>query len=129
MMKNNFTKNSTEQGDSLDEKTLAGSEDRQSTLSEQQSHREPREDWRLICPPENWREPLPIDLGELRLLEILSQRLNLVITRDDKRKKLYLGTAYGLIDGGHDGSAMSPNDVDQPKQHPPSAGTRRLCTR
>ena len=51
--------------------------------------------WRLICPPDNWEEPLPVNLAELRLLELLSLRLNLVLTRDDKRKKIYLGTAYG----------------------------------
>ena len=46
--------------------------------------------WRLICPPDNWEEPLPVNLAELRLLELLSLRLNLVLTRDDKRKKIYL---------------------------------------
>ena len=33
--------------------------------------------WRLICPPENWQEPIPIEAGEVRLLELLSRRLNL----------------------------------------------------
>jgi Peptidase M15 len=58
------------------------------------------QDWRIICPPKNWKEPLPVDLGELRLLEILSQRLNLVVTRDDKRRKLYLGNALVSTDEG-----------------------------
>lgn len=49
--------------------------------------------WRLICPPNNWTEPVPIEVGEVRLLELLAQRLNLVVTRDDKRRKIYLGNA------------------------------------
>ncbi len=49
--------------------------------------------WLLICPPQAWQEPIPIDIGELRLLELLGQRLNLVINRDDKRRKIYLGNA------------------------------------
>ncbi|MFA7481754.1 MAG: D-Ala-D-Ala carboxypeptidase family metallohydrolase [Vulcanimicrobiota bacterium] len=49
--------------------------------------------WLLICPPDDWREPIPIDIGELRLLELLGQRLNLVVNRDDKRRKIYLGNA------------------------------------
>jgi hypothetical protein len=49
--------------------------------------------WRLICPPKNWRQPVPIDEEELSLLGIISERLSLVLTRDDERKKIYLGTA------------------------------------
>jgi hypothetical protein len=59
--------------------------------------------WRLICPPDNWRDPIPLDVAELRLLEILTQRLDLVLTRDDKRKKLYLGLADGRLLGSADG--------------------------
>ena len=71
--------------------------------------------WRLICPPENWQEPIPIEAGEVRLLELLSRRLNLVVNRDDKRRKIYLGTALGL---------MSSEDDDEPKPKSPSAGLR-----
>jgi uncharacterized protein YcbK (DUF882 family) len=51
----------------------------------------------LICPPDNWREALPVSLAELRLLELLSLRLNLVMNRDDKRRKVYLGAAHGKL--------------------------------
>ena len=76
--------------------------------------------WRLICPPDNWEEPLPVNLAELRLLELLSLRLNLVLTRDDKRKKIYLGTAYG-----------QSTEVNQPPEAPSgerdgSAGSLRF---
>ena len=55
--------------------------------------------WQLICPPKNWQDPLPIELQELRLLELIAQRLNLVVTRDDKRRKIYLGNALvSLVD-------------------------------
>ena len=67
--------------------------------------------WRLICPPDNWEEPLPVNLAELRLLELLSLRLNLVLTRDDKRKKIYLGTAYG-----------QSTEVNQPPEAPSGEG-------
>jgi Peptidase M15 len=50
--------------------------------------------WQLICPPKNWQEPIPIEAGEVRLMEMLSQRLNLVFTRDDKRRKIYLGNDH-----------------------------------
>ena len=49
--------------------------------------------WRLICPPNSWREPIAIDQAGLELLSTIASRLNLVITRDDKRKKVYLGNA------------------------------------
>lgn len=49
--------------------------------------------WKLICPPKNWQEPVTITEESLELLEILKQRLSLVMTRDDKRKKIYLGNA------------------------------------
>jgi hypothetical protein len=49
--------------------------------------------WRLICPQDNWQEPIPIAEEVLGLLSLLSSRLNLVMTRDDKRKKVYLGNA------------------------------------
>ena len=86
--------------------------------------------WRLICPPDNWEEPLPVNLAELRLLELLSLRLNLVLTRDDKRKKIYLGTAYGQStevnqppeapSGERDGSSGNPSQPQNPNS--PSAG-------
>ncbi len=53
----------------------------------------PNKTWRLICPQKNWRQPVPINEEELSLLETISQRLSLVMTRDDKSKKVYLGIA------------------------------------
>ncbi len=49
--------------------------------------------WRLICPPKNWRQPIDIGEEELKLLVTVAARLGLVTTRDDQRKKLYLGNA------------------------------------
>ena len=78
----------------------------------EEDHRSHQElGWRLICPPDNWEEPLPVNLAELRLLELLSLRLNLVLTRDDKRKKIYLGTAYG-----------QSTEVNQPPEAPSGEG-------
>jgi hypothetical protein len=49
--------------------------------------------WKLICPPKNWRKPVTINEGDLGLIETIGARLQLVMTRDDKRKKIYLGPA------------------------------------
>ena len=57
----------------------------------------PSKTWRLICPPKNWRQPVPIDEEQVDLLGVISQRLSLVMTRDDKRKKVYLGTQAGGV--------------------------------
>lgn len=53
----------------------------------------PAQPWRLICDPKNWRHPVPIEDKDLSLLGIISERLGLVMTRDEKRKKVYLGNA------------------------------------
>ena len=55
----------------------------------------PDASWNLICPQENWRQPVPISEGQLSLLEVISKRLSLVMTRDDKQRKVYLGTQAG----------------------------------
>ena len=47
--------------------------------------------WKLICPPKNWQKPVTIEEESLSLLSLISNRLGLVMTRDDKRKKIYLG--------------------------------------
>ena len=52
-----------------------------------------KDSWTLICPPKNWRQPVTIDEQDLELLELLGGRLSLVMTRDDKRKKIYVGPA------------------------------------
>jgi hypothetical protein len=59
--------------------------------------------WRLICPPKNWQEPFPIEESQLSLLTLVASRLNLVLTRDDKRKKVYLGNALASEDETTDG--------------------------
>ena len=68
--------------------------------------------WRLICPPKNWRDPIPLDIAELRLLELLSQRLDLVLTRDDKRKKLYLGLADGVLEPSDEANSSASEDSE-----------------
>jgi hypothetical protein len=84
----------------------------------EQNPTSPPQEWRLICPPDNWEEPVPIDLAELRLLELLSLRLNLVVSRDDKRKKIYLGLAAGELGVG----STAPNGVNELDQNSPAAG-------
>lgn len=46
-----------------------------------------------IIPQNNWQNPLPITERELTMLSTVASRLNLLFTRDDKRKKVYLGNA------------------------------------
>ena len=64
--------------------------------------------WRLICPPKNWQEPVPITEDDLSLLNLLGVRLNLVLTRDDKRKKIYLGNAL-VSEADHISGLRYPN--------------------
>lgn len=77
-----------------------------------------REDWILVCPPKNWREPVTIEEQDLKLLELLGNRLNLVMTRDDKRKKFYLGPA----DGKPGSSSNAPGGVKELTPSSPSPG-------
>jgi hypothetical protein len=60
---------------------------------EQAMESAPPQPWRLICDPKNWRHPVPIEEKDLSLLTAISERLGLVMTRDDERKKVYLGNA------------------------------------
>lgn len=62
--------------------------------------------WGLICPPKNWREPIAIDEEGLKLVDQISRRLSLVVTRDEERKKIYLGTAV-TSDAGADNGVRS----------------------
>ncbi len=91
------------------------------------------QDWMLICPPDNWRDAIPIDLGELRLLEVLTQRIDLVITRDDKRKKLYLSCRGAPAQTGRlvlgdpgveldDANESDPNNKTEQTPNEPPAG-------
>ena len=77
-----------------------------------------RDSWLLICPPKNWREPVTIEEQDLKLLELLGNRLSLVMTRDDKRKKFYLG----LADGKPGSSSTSPSGGKEPNPNLPPAG-------
>lgn len=47
--------------------------------------------WRLIAPPDNWRSPLEVSEKDLAFIGELAERLGLVTTRDESRRKLYLG--------------------------------------
>lgn len=83
--------------------------------------------WLLICPPDNWEEALPVSLAELRLLELLSLRLNLVMSRDDKRRKVYLGAARGGVGpaaGGVGSDSTAPSGANEQDPNPPRAGLR-----
>ena len=65
------------------------------------------------CPPKNWRESVTIEeqdlklpeAGTLALVDLLGNRLSLVMTKDDKRKMFYLG----LADGKPGSSYTSPS--------------------
>ena len=69
--------------------------------------------WKLICPPKNWQKPVTIDEDDLELIELLSNRLKLVMTRDDKRKKIYLGNAQEAA-AASSGKASTTNGVKYP---------------
>lgn len=47
--------------------------------------------WRLISPPENWRNPIHIDEPTLSVLEEAGRRLGLRFRRDEQQKKFYFG--------------------------------------
>lgn len=49
--------------------------------------------WRLIVPPENWQQPVSIEVGQLAVLEEVAGRLGLIFRRDDEQYKAYLGLA------------------------------------
>lgn len=48
--------------------------------------------WRLICPPKNWQNPVPISEEEVATLSIVANRLDLPYTMDKAAKKVYLGS-------------------------------------
>ena len=81
---------------------------------------EDREGWMLVSPPKNWREPVTIKEHELELLELVGARLNLVMTRDEERKKFYLGPADGKLGSG----ASTVTDTKEQGQDLPSTGLR-----
>jgi murein DD-endopeptidase MepM/ murein hydrolase activator NlpD len=47
--------------------------------------------WRLVAPPEDWRNAEAIDASELPVLERLAARLGLRHHRDDVQRKVYVG--------------------------------------
>lgn len=73
------------------------------------------QDWQLLCPPHG--DPHPISLAELRLFELVSRKLSLVLTRDDKRRRLYLSN--GLA------AEPEPEEEDDDEDEEPSTGRLR----
>lgn len=47
--------------------------------------------WRIIAPPDNWRNPLSVSDDELKKFEQLVESLRLIKNKDYAQKKLYLG--------------------------------------
>mgnify|MGYP002738130427 CR=1 FL=1 len=67
------------------------------------SGNEQQPSWWLICPKENWQNPIEITERDLELLVELGRRLQLVVNRNEAQQKLYIGlpkedlsTAAGL---------------------------------
>lgn len=51
----------------------------------------PEKRWKIISPPDNWRNPIVSGESGLAVLEEVSRRLGLVTTRDEQRSKYYVG--------------------------------------
>ena len=49
------------------------------------------DDWRLITPPDNWRDPVVVSPLSLMVLEEVAERLGLVFVRVEDQRKVYLG--------------------------------------
>lgn len=47
--------------------------------------------YKLICPPDNWRHPLSLDVADLPQWREAARRLGLVLTVDEAAGKAYLG--------------------------------------
>jgi hypothetical protein len=47
--------------------------------------------WRLVVPPDNWRNPLPLSEEAVDVLGEAARRLGLTFSEDAARKKVYLG--------------------------------------
>lgn len=47
--------------------------------------------WRVIAPPDRWRDPLPVTAEVVAALQAVAERLGLHVTTDPARQKLYLG--------------------------------------
>lgn len=60
-------------------------------------------DWQLFCLPDD-EESYPVNLAELRLFQLLSGPLNLIVTRDDTRREIYVSN--GL-------TSQSEEDADE----------------
>jgi len=48
-----------------------------------------RADWRIICPPKNWQNPISISESELEKFEIVAKSLNLLVNKDETNRKFY----------------------------------------
>ena len=64
------------------------------------SNKSERDHWLLVCPPDNWKGALPISFEELKLLDLLSLKLDLFVSRDDQRKKVYLDSSSPTVSEG-----------------------------
>ena len=49
------------------------------------------DDWRLITPPDNWRDPVVVSPLSLMVLEEVAERLGLVFVRVEDQRKVYVG--------------------------------------
>jgi len=48
--------------------------------------------WKVICPPENWQEPIPLAEGnDINILAEIAKRLDLRYTVDHDQGKIYIG--------------------------------------
>ena len=57
------------------------------------------ENWRIIAPPDNWRNPIAISEKDTEKFEQLANLLQLRYTKDETGKKLYLGlpSSYPVV--------------------------------
>lgn len=68
--------------------------------------------WRLIVPPDRWRDPVPVPAEALAAFEEVARRLELPSTRDDANRKLYLGLPRGRK--GPSEASSGPGGVTYP---------------
>ena len=79
--------------------------------TQEQENSSNQKDWSLVCLPVTGQDPVPVTLGELRLIENIGEKLRLPVTRDDKRRKIYLSTEV------HHGMTLGTETFDKPTQN------------
>lgn len=77
--------------------------------SKEKTEKAPEANWKLICPRDNWREPVPVTKGTIDALEQVVARLDLLSSRDDVNNKYYLDLQVG-------GTDVKPPDFDDPNK-------------